>query len=150
MASYAENVSIWWRHHDNKGQPECIFPGGNFPWCAIHHKYSGRAYWNTAVPQRVLSWWRHQVETFSALLALCAGKSPVTGDFPAQRPVTQTFHVFFDLCLNKRLSKQLWGWWFEAPSRSLWRHCNVIEKTACVIFDWRPGARLYIKVSSYR
>ena len=32
---------------------------------------------------------------------------------------------FFDLRLNKRLSKQPWGWWFETPSWSLWRHCNV-------------------------
>ena len=46
------------------------------------------------------SWWHHQMETFSALLALCAGKSPVTGDFPAQRPVTRSFDVFFDLRLN--------------------------------------------------
>ena len=53
-------------------------------------------------------WWRHQIETFSALLAICAGNSPVTGEFPAQRPVTQSFDVFFDLCLNKRLSKQWW------------------------------------------
>ena len=64
------------------------------------------------------------METFSALLAICAGNSPVTGEFHAQRPVTQSFDVFFDLCLNKRLSKQSWGWWFETPSRSLWRHCN--------------------------
>ena len=42
---------------------------------------------------------------FSALLAICAGNSPVTGEFPPQRPVTQSFDVFFDLCLNKRLSK---------------------------------------------
>ena len=48
------------------------------------------------------------METFSALLALCAGNSPVTGEFPSQRPVTRSFDVFFDLCLNKRLSKQLW------------------------------------------
>ena len=46
------------------------------------------------------------METFSTLLALCAGNSPVTGEFPAQRPVTQSFGVFFDLRLNKRLSKQ--------------------------------------------
>ena len=72
-----------------------------------------------------LSWWRHQMETFSALLALCAGNSPVTGEFPAQRPVTRSFDVFFDLCLNKRLSKQSWSWWFETSSRSLWRHCKV-------------------------
>ena len=43
--------------------------------------------------------------TFSMLLALCVGNSLVTGDFPAQRPVTQSFGVFFDLQLNKRLSK---------------------------------------------
>ena len=46
------------------------------------------------------------METFSALLALCVVNSPVTGEFPAQRPVTQSFDVFFDLCLNKQLSKQ--------------------------------------------
>ena len=34
------------------------------------------------------SWWRHQIETFSALLALRAGNSPVTGEFPTQKPVT--------------------------------------------------------------
>ena len=41
------------------------------------------------------------METFSALLTLCAGNSPVTGEFPAQRPVTLSFDVFFDLHLNK-------------------------------------------------
>ena len=54
---------------------------------------------------------------------LC-GEFTVTGEFPAQRPVTQSFGVFFDLRLNKWLSKHSWGWWFETPSRSLWRHCN--------------------------
>ena len=44
-------------------------------------------------------------------------------EFPAHRPVTRSFGVFIDLRLNKRLSKQSWGWWFETPSRSLqWRH----------------------------
>ena len=51
------------------------------------------------------AWWRHQMEIFSALLAICAGNSPVPGEFPAQRPVTRSFDVFFDLCLNKRLRK---------------------------------------------
>ena len=60
------------------------------------------------------------METFSALLALCAGNSPATGEFPSQRPVTRSFDVFFDL---KRLSKQSWGWWFETLSRPLWGHC---------------------------
>ena len=72
------------------------------------------------------------METFSALLAICAGNSPVPGEFPAQRPVTRSFHVFFDLRLNKPLSKQSWGWWFETLSRPLWRHCN----------DYTHGSRL--------
>ena len=46
------------------------------------------------------------MEPFPALMALCAGNSPFNGEFPSQRPVTQSFDVFFDLCLNKRLSKQ--------------------------------------------
>ena len=71
-------------------------------------------------------WWRHQTETFSALLALCAGNSPVTGEFPTQRPVTRSFDVSLDLRLNKPLSKQSWGWWFETLSRPLWRHCNAV------------------------
>ena len=71
------------------------------------------------------SWWRHQMETFSASLALCVGNSPVTGEFPTQMPVTQSFDVFFDLRPNKRLSEQSWGRWFDTPSHSLWRHCNV-------------------------
>ena len=74
------------------------------------------------------TWWRHPVETFSALLALCAGNSPVTGEFTAQRPVTRSFDVFFDLFLNKRLSKQSWGWWFEMPSHPLWRHFNDLNQ----------------------
>ena len=45
------------------------------------------------------SWWRHQIETFPALLAICAGNSPVSGEFPAQRPVTRSFDVSFDLYL---------------------------------------------------
>ena len=49
----------------------------------------------------------------------------VTGEFPSQRSVTRSFDVFFDLCLNKPLSKQWWGWWFETQSRPLWRHCSA-------------------------
>ena len=70
------------------------------------------------------SWWRHQMETFSALLAICAGNSLVPGEFPTQRPVTRSFDAYFDLRPNKRLSKQSWGWWFETPSRPLWRYRN--------------------------
>ena len=56
---------------------------------------------------------------------LC-GEFTGPGEFPTRRPVTQSFDVFFDLRLNKRLSKQSWGWWFETPSWSLWRQCNVV------------------------
>ena len=92
------------------------------------------SWWPTGAPvciypmNDVLSWWRHQMETFYMLLALCVGNSLVTGEFPSQRPVTWSFDFFFDLCLNKWLSKQPWGWWFETPSRS-WHHCH-----GCVLF----------------
>ena len=66
-------------------------------------------------------WWRHRMETFSALLATCAGNSSVTGEFPTQRPVTRSIDVFFDLRLHKRLSKQSWNWWSETTSG---RPCN--------------------------
>ena len=62
-----------------------------------------------------------------ALLALCMGNSPVTGEFPSQRPVTRSF----ELRLNEGLSKQSRRRWFKTPSRSLWRHCNV-----AVVFKW--------------
>ena len=74
------------------------------------------------------SWWRHQIETFSALLAICAGNSSVSGEFPTQRPVTLSFDVYFDLRPNKRLSKQSWGWLFFRRYHS---HYDVI-----VMFWW--------------
>ena len=68
------------------------------------------------------------METFSVLLGICAGNSPVTGEFPTQRPVTRSFDVFFlYLRLNKRLSKESRGWWFQTTLRPLWRHCNEPE-----------------------
>ena len=93
-----------------------------------HHLSSSDVYWVRWRYSKCLRWslWRHQMEMSSALLVLCAGNSPVTGEFPAQRPVTRSFGVFFDLRLNKRLSKHSWGWWYETPSRPLWRHCNDI------------------------
>ena len=64
-----------------------------------------------------MSKWKHFLRYFE-------GNSLVTGEFPAQSPVTRSFDAYFDLCLNKRLSKPLWGWWLETPSRSLWCHRN--------------------------
>ena len=54
------------------------------------------------------------METFSVLLATCAGNSPATGEFPAQRPVTRNFDAFY-LRQYKQLSKESWGWLFETP-----------------------------------
>ena len=94
------------RHMPNKAQQACVY-------FFAGHKLFLR-----------LAWWHHHMETISALLTLCAGNSPVTGEFPSQRPVMRSFDVFFDLRLNKRLSKQWWGWWFETLMRPWWRHCN--------------------------
>ena len=52
--------------------------------------------------------------------------SEFTNEFPAQRPVTRSFVVSLTCALNKRLSEQSWGWWFETPSHPLWRHNNVL------------------------
>ena len=62
-----------------------------------------------------IAWWRHQMEPFSALLTLCAGNSPVTGEFPSQRPVTRNFDVFFHLCLIN-------GWVINRKTGDLRRH----------------------------
>ena len=89
-----------------------------FHFCALKYR-------NISLLEAVIPWWRHQMETFSALLTLFARNSPVTGEFPAQRPVTRIFNVFLYLRLDKQLSKQSWGWWFETPSHPLWRHCDA-------------------------
>ena len=80
------------------------------------------------------------METFSALLAICAGNSPVSGEFPAQMPVTRGFDVFFVLRLNKRSSKQSWGWWLETLSCSLWRQSNDIPALIQMMaWNWSGG-----------
>ena len=53
---------------------------------------------------------------------------PSWGESTGYRPVTRSFDIFFDLCLNNRFSKQSRRRWFEAPSRSLSRHCNVYSQ----------------------
>ena len=58
-----------------------------------------------------LIWWRHQMEAFSPLLALCAGNSPVTGEVPA---VTRNFDVLFDLWMH--------GWVNNREAGDLRRH----------------------------
>ena len=76
------------------------------------------------------TWWRHQMETFSVLLALCEGNPPVTGGFPSQKSVTQSFDVCFDLHTAEQTIER--RRWFEAPSRSLRRHCKDTKtKSTC-------------------
>ena len=87
--------------------------------CASY--YHTRSKWFT-ISLRMSTWWRHQMEIFSALLAICAGNSPVPGEFPAQRPVTRSFDVYFDLRPNK-------GWVNNGEAGDLRRHrahCDVI------------------------
>ena len=98
------------------------------------------------------------MEAFSALLALCAGNSPVTGEFLAQRPVTRSFDVFFSL-----ISAWTNGWvnnrrrWFETPSRSLRRHCNAVTLNASklMFLHWKLSSCtwiwcLYMQVYTYQ
>ena len=79
--------------------------------CDINNTLSSNSSNSKILLYKVIMWcpshgdvikWKH----FSALLALCAGNSPVPGEFPIRRPVTRSFDIFFDLRLNKRLSKQ--------------------------------------------
>ena len=78
------------------------------------------------------------------------------GEFPVQRPVTRSFDVFFDLRLNKQLSKQSWGWWFETPPWSLWCQCNdnmvIFIQNACnrhtIACMWRQAMRCLLWVQT--
>ena len=99
---------------------------GNGSLSASERKKSVCWHWislNSLRPSDAYTRRRQQMETFSALLAL----------FPAQRPGTRSFDVFFDLRLNKWLSKQWWDWWFETPLRPLWRHCNICVGNQTII-----------------
>ena len=70
-------------------------------------------------------WWRHEMGTFATLLALYGGNPPVTGGSYHKALWRGAFDVFFDLRLNKRLSKLSTPRWFEMPPRLFWRHCNA-------------------------
>ena len=108
LSPLIDNLIVWNFFHENIG---------TVVWVEKHWLN----YW------LILPWWRHQMETFSALLALCGiYRSPVNSPHKGQWRGALIF--FFDLRLNKRLSKQSWGWWFETPPCSLWRHCNDAGK----------------------
>ena len=71
-------------------------------------------------------WWRHQMETFSALLVLCAGNSPVTGEFPAQRPVTRSFDVSL-------ICARINGWVNNVEAGDLRGQCVHYD---VIVMDW--------------
>ena len=133
-----EEVSYWiWRSfikfQGHKGQKHLQF-GPNWKFLDCNSSFSS-------------PWWRHQMETFSALLAICVGNSPVNAEFPAQRPVTWSFDVFFDQCLNKQLSKQWCGWWSETLTRSFWPQFNGwLWNDAQTLMYYRRDAPLFFKV----
>ena len=117
---YSNQISLQFVPNDPIDRDRHSSIDGPVPWRIYFNRLQG------------VTWWRHQMETFSALLVLCAGNSPVTGEFPSQSPVTWSFDVFFDLGLNKRLSKHSRRRWFETPSRSLWRHCNEYSEAPSI------------------
>ena len=121
MTDIADHQNISWIKQFSFGIISC---------CSSIMKVQLQFKWNSPCgPQctnSFITWWRHQMETFSALLALCAGNSPVPVNFPHKGQWRRALMgVFFDLRLNKRLSKQSWVWWFETLPRPLWRHSNV-------------------------
>ena len=129
--------AIWCEYsRRNKTVPRQLMPWliaslRGWPWYKLHvRKINGIL----SSMKTDLTWWRHQMETFSASLAICAWNSPVSGEFPAQRPVTWSFDVFFDLRRNGRLSKHSWGWWLETPSRPVWRHSNALSAPRGISF----------------
>ena len=97
------------------------------------------------IPHPLLFMMTSSNSTFSALLALCAGNSLVTSEFPSQRTVSRSFDVFFDLRQNKRLNKQSWGWWFETPNDVKWRQMtgiSTVYSTDCSVLQ-QPNQHLH-------
>ena len=87
----------------------------------VTHMCVTRPQWvNSLVPRRCPWLWFYMMTSSNGNIVRVTGP----GEFPAQRPVTRSFGVFFDLRPNKRLSKQSRGWWEERPSHPLWRHHN--------------------------
>ena len=123
--------------------------------------------WTRVVWFRSRPWWNSagrgiiEIHIWSLITSWCARNNvieawdrqfqvqTVTGEFPTQRPVTRSFDVFLDLRLKKRLSKQSWGWWFETPSRSLWRHCYEARQNH-VHISWDTGLILGLRPANER
>ena len=99
-----------------------------FTWCCYPRNSSATTILSHLLPQKSYSSWRHQMETFSALLVLCAGNTPVTGGFPSQRPVTRNFDVFF-ICGWTN------GWVNNDKAGDLKRHRDHYDVTVMFLYD---------------
>ena len=77
------------------------------------------------------TWWRHQIKTFSALLAICAGNSPVTGEFTSERPVTGCFDVFLIYVWTN-------GWANNRNTGDLRCHCAHYDVTVMYTDGYLP------------
>ena len=129
-ARHTRNVSISWRHRVAVHSPcyerqALIFPSISAwrNWWTKNQEVdelSGCSSFVMGIVHNFALLWFKRTSSNGNIFrvtGLSPGNSPVTGEFPSQRPVTRSFDVFFDLTLNKQLSKQSWGWWFETPSR---------------------------------
>ena len=113
-ASNAENVSFWWRHHEN-----------------LHKGWKG--FW-IHTPIKSFSWWRHQIETFSALLASDAKLWCFLLSVPEQ---------------TKRLNKQSRRRWFEKPLCALWHHCSANLSLYAEFHSWNRSKKVYCLLRVY-
>ena len=127
---------MMWKGHDEvffvkkKGHDELRHVFMFYFWSYYGEPYNvyKESLWHQLCHQWPRTWWRHQMETFSALLAICAGNSPVPGEFPAQRPVTRSFDVFFDL-------HPINGWVNNGEAGDLRRHRVHYDVTVMDVDD---------------
>ena len=109
-----------------------MFPVGGVPWVQTLCFIISFSHCRTVCNIRIIQNWPMMTSSngniFRVTGPLC-GEFTGPGEFPTQKPVTRSFDVLFDLRLNKRLSKQPWGWWLETPSWSLWRQRNAEDLT---------------------
>ena len=104
---------------------KCTTDTNHFLSIAKGQKYGKCPYVMTA---SCTSWWRHQGETFSALLDLYEGNPPVTGGFPSQRPVTRGFDVFLFIIAWTN------GWANNRDACNLRRHCTHYDNTVMHVY----------------
>ena len=97
----------------------------------------------------VLIWWRHKMETFSALLAICAGNSPVTDEVLAQRPVTRSFDVFFDLCYSNANYTLQWNKIMKLnikEAEHVFCIFGYLSFDVNVVKSWRPYKCIIVRI----